>query len=136
MAITAQLHQIQQFIHPAADRLLLPAAQFETEGHVAAHAAVLEQGEVLEHETHLAVLHGAARGFLAGDPDAAVVGVLQPGDQPQQGALAGAGGTQKSHQRAAVDVERHVVDGLEVAELLADVGDADAHGRGRERRNA
>jgi hypothetical protein len=68
---------------------VLPAAQLQTKADVLAHSAVLEQGEVLEHKAHLALLHRARGGLLAGDPDPPGIGLLQAGDQPQQGALAG-----------------------------------------------
>ena len=87
-SVALQLHQIEQLIDAALDRLLLPAAQLQAKGHVLAHGAVLEQGEVLKHEAHLPVLHGAIGGLLSGDPDAAGVGLLQAGDQTQQRALA------------------------------------------------
>jgi hypothetical protein len=89
---------------------------------------VLEQGEVLEHEAHLSRLNGTLGRLFTGDPDAPAVRLLQPGDQAQQGALAGSGGAQQGHQRAALDIETHLLDSFEVTEALADVGDADAHG--------
>ena len=109
---------------------MLPAPQLQAEAHVLAHGAVLEQGEVLEHKAHLALLHRAGGGLLAGDPDAPGIGVRQAGDQPQQGALAGTGGSEQGHQGAGVDIEADVVDRPEGAELLAHTSNADAHGRG------
>ena len=126
-AIALQLHKFEQLVHPAADGLLLPAPQLEAEGHVLAHGSMLEQGEVLKHKAHLPVLHGALGGLLAGDPDAAAVAVLKAGDQAQQGALARTRGAQQRHQGAGLHVDADIVDGAEVTEILADVGDADTH---------
>ena len=97
VAKALQLHQLQQLINPPADRLVLPAAQLQTKADVLAHGAVLEQGEVLEHKAHLALLHRASGGLLAGDPDPPGVSLLQAGDQPQQGAFAGTGWSEQGH---------------------------------------
>jgi len=109
---------------------VLPAAQLQTKADVLAHGAVLEQGEVLEHKAHLALLHRASGGLLAGDPDPPGVSLLQAGDQPQQGAFAGTGWSEQGHQGAGFDIKADVVDRPEGAEFLANTSYADAHVRG------
>src|SRR5262245_10305397 len=59
--------------------------------------------------------------------NAATIGRLQPGDDPQQGRLAGARRSQKRDERAAVDLEIDVVYGFELAECLGDVCNGNAH---------
>jgi hypothetical protein len=56
----------------------------QAEGHVLAHRAVLEQGEVLEHEAHLLLLNGMTVGIFFGDPDPAFIADLEASDQSQQ----------------------------------------------------
>src|SRR6185503_2199665 len=52
--------------------------------------------------------------------DRATLGALEAGDQPQQRALAAPRRTEHREELAARDVERHVIDGRERAESLAD----------------
>ncbi len=129
IAEALQLHQLQQLIDAPTDRLVLPAAQLQAKADVLAHGAVLEQGEVLEHKAHLAFLHRARGGLLAGDPDPPRISLFQAGDQSQQGALAGTGGSEQGHQRAGVDIKGDVVDSPEGTELFANTSNADAHDR-------
>lgn len=124
---TLKLHQLEQFIDAPADHLMLPAAEFQPEGHVLSHGAVLEQGEVLKHKAHLSLLHRSACGLLTGNPDPTRIGLLEPRDQPQQRALTGTGRSKQGDQRASVDIKADVVDGPEGTELLADARNPDAH---------
>jgi hypothetical protein len=48
VAVTLQLHQREQLLHPVANLGRRPLAQLQAEGDVLAHGAVLEQSEVLE----------------------------------------------------------------------------------------
>ena len=88
---------------------------------------MLERGVVLEHEADVALLRRQAGGVDALDLDRAAVGVLEPGDDPQQRRLAAAARAEQRGELTGRDVDRHVVEGDEVAEALVDVADLDAH---------
>jgi hypothetical protein len=100
----------------------------QAEGDVLEHRHVAEQRVVLEHEAHLPLAHVHVGGVLAREQDAARVGRLQARDDAQQRGLAAARRAQQREQLARADVQRHVPQGMEVAELLADVANLDAHG--------
>ncbi len=83
---------------------------------------------MLEHEAHLALAHVPVRGIVAIEQDAPRIGMLEPGDDPEQRGLAAAGGPQQRDELARREIERDVVQGNELAEGLADALDRDAHG--------
>src|SRR5690606_4766799 len=89
---------------------------------VVADAQVREQREALEHQTDAAALGrdeaAAAGDHLPVERDRAGVRKLEPGDQAQDRALAGAGRAEQRQDLAALDVERHVVDHGAPAEPL------------------
>ncbi|MNN47353.1 hypothetical protein D3C81_1617700 [compost metagenome] len=126
-----QLHQRQQFFDPRLDARLRPALitapYFQTESDVAAHVQVLEQGVVLEHETRASRLHAQPGGIFAIKQDAPLLGLLQPGDGPQQRGLARTGGPKQGEQFAAADIQADTVERCERAEVLAQLLDADIH---------
>jgi hypothetical protein len=109
-------------------RALLARLHAQAEGHVLEHRHVAEQRVVLEHEAHLALAHVHVGGVFAREQDAAGVGRFQARDDAQQRGLAAARRAEQRDQFARLDVEVHVVQRPEVAELLADVADFDAHG--------
>ena len=127
-AISPELDEVKQLVHPPANRLFFPMAQLQPKGHVLAHRPVLEKGKVLKDKTHLPLLHRPVGGLFTGDPDPAGISLLQTGDQPQQGALAGTGGTKQSHQGARININADIVHRLKIAKALADIGHADPHG--------
>src|SRR5205809_530858 len=57
--------------------------------------------------------------ILALDPDAAMVGLDQPVDEPQQRGLAGAGAADDGKKLARGDLERDVIDRLDAAAVKA-----------------
>ena len=63
------------------------------------------------------------------EPDLAVVGVIEAGDQPQQRRLAAARRTEEGEQLALLDREADPVDDGERPEPLGQVRNRDAHGR-------
>ena len=83
---------------------------------------------MLEHEADLALAHVAVGGVLSIEQDAALVGVFEAGDDPEQRGLAAAGRAQQRDQLARREVQRDAVERDEAAEGLADVLDFDAHG--------
>jgi hypothetical protein len=98
-------------------------AHLQAEGDVAGHGHVRVERVALEHHRDVAVLAGQVRHVALADVDAALGGVVQPGDHVEQGRLAAARGADKDEELAGtpeVDVVQHST-GL--AEDLADVTD-------------
>jgi phenol 2-monooxygenase len=109
-------------------RALFAGLDAQAEGHVVKHGHVPEQRVVLEDKAHAALAHVDIGRVLAAKEDLPRVGAFQPGDDAQQRGFAAARRPQQRHQFAAADVQADVAQGLEVAELLADVLNVDAHG--------
>ncbi len=128
----AELHQIQQLLDPGADRRLgrSLAAWLDPKAkrHVLEHRHVAKQGVVLEHEADVALAHVQIRGILAADDDVAAVGLLQPGDDPQQSGLAAAGGAEQRHQLTVVKIEVDVGQRRVLVEMLVESLYLNAHG--------
>ncbi|MNN84692.1 hypothetical protein D3C81_2018850 [compost metagenome] len=82
---------------------------------------------MLEHETGAPRLHAQAGGVFAIKQDAALLGLLQPGDGAQQGGLARTGRPQQCEQFAAADIQADAIECGERAEALAQLLDADVH---------
>ena len=83
---------------------------------------------MLEHEPDLALAHVPVGGVVPIEQHAALIGVFQAGDDPEQGSLAAAGGAQQCNQLACREIERDAVERSEPTEGLTDVLDSDAHG--------
>src|SRR5262249_1465580 len=87
-----------------------------------------EEVERLEHDTDLpeaeiaALVVGERREVVAGDGDAPVIRTIEPGDDVEQGALAGAARTHHRHEFAGRHAERHVAQADR--RLLADAVDS------------
>jgi hypothetical protein len=83
---------------------------------------------MLENEADVALLHGLLRRILVAEEDRASGRAFEPGDQPQQRGLAGAGRAEERDQFTRPDVEGNVFERGKAAEFLANVLDADFHG--------
>ena len=79
-----------------------------------------EDGVVLEHQADVALAGRCREHGLPVDQDIAGGGRFQAHDHVQRGRLAAAGRPQQRHGLAFLDAERHIVDGDEFAELLAE----------------
>src|SRR5689334_24023414 len=86
-----------------------------------------EQGIVLEHEAHPALLHARLRHIVISQPHDAVIGRLEAGDDPQQRGLAGSGRPEQADQLAMLDPQADGVERDMLAEAAAHVLDFDAH---------
>ena len=95
MAALGQAHQRQRFLHTRAPLSGRQVRQAKT--HVARHIQVRKQRVVLKHHADAPRLGGQmllrAADHVAGQPDAAGIGALQPGHGPQQRGFAAAGRT-------------------------------------------
>lgn len=94
-------------------------------GDVLEHAEVREERVVLEHRADVAVERRAQRHVPAGQLHGAGTGLLEPGDQPQHGGLARAGGAEHREELAVVDVQGEVVHGDDIAEALGQSAQGD-----------
>ena len=125
----AEVHEVEQFVDPAADLGFGNLPDLQPERHVAAHREVLERGVVLEHEPDVAALGRQVCGVDPLDVHRPRVGPFEPGDDPQQRRLAAARRAEQRQQLAGRDAHRDVVEGDEVPEPLVDADHLDAHNR-------
>ena len=109
-AHAGQAHQVEQLLDPGAALVRRPAVQAEAD--VGGHVQVREQGDVLEHHAHPALLGGhqqpVAGDGVAVQGDAAAVRGQEAGHQAQQGGLAAAGGADQAADQALVQGEGDV----------------------------
>ncbi|KAG1390995.1 hypothetical protein G6F58_012818 [Rhizopus delemar] len=118
----AQADLRQHFVHP---HPVFAAGQLQRQRDVLGGGQRRQQVEALEHEADLACAQLGA-GFLvetaqilAGQRNAAAAGQVQPGQQAEQGGLAGTGFAHDGHDFAGVDVQVDAVQHA-VASLLAE----------------
>jgi hypothetical protein len=93
----------------------------KSEAHVRGHRQVREERVVLEDHAHASRLgrDPYASGHLAvADDDRPTVGTLEAGDEAEKRRLPATGRAQKSHDLAASDAERRLVDGRDRPEAL------------------
>jgi len=107
------------------------AADCGAEGNVVAHREVGEQGVILEHGVHRALVGGQRGDVLAVQPHPAMIRLIEAGGNPQQSRLAAARGAEQRKGLALRNVERDVVDGGERAETSGDFFKAEERGHGR-----
>src|SRR4030095_10649885 len=126
-----ELHEPEQLEHAALDlglgRARAARLHADPERDVLEYVHVPEQRVVLEHEPDAAIARGPRRDVLVAEPHAAGLGVLEPRDDPRERRLARAGGAEQRHEIAARDVEAHVVEYGECAEVLADAANFNLH---------
>ncbi|MEI2706528.1 MAG: hypothetical protein V9E89_15040 [Ilumatobacteraceae bacterium] len=87
--------------------------------HVALHRHVREQGVVLEHRVHVAVVGRHTGHVLSLQQHGAGGGQFEAGDHPQHRGLAASGWAEQREELALTDGDIHVVDRDHVAERLA-----------------
>ena len=104
-------------------------AHLEAEGDVLGHGHVREQRVALEHQAGVALPRRQRGDVALAEPHAAGGRLDEAGDDAQGRGLAAAGGAEQHQELAVGDVERNVVDGLEVAVALGDAGQLQARHR-------
>ena len=97
----------------------------ESVGDVVEDRQVAEQGIVLEDEADAAFLDAETIGGLPVERDAAALVALEPGDDAEQGRLAGPRWTEQGQEFAVRDVERHAVQRGAGIERLDDIAHRD-----------
>ena len=93
----------------------------QAEGDVLFDRHMREQRIGLEHHVDGPAIGRRAGKVLAVEDDFARRRLLEARQHAQQRGLAAAGGAEQREEFAVVDIEREVVDGDEIAELLGDV---------------
>ncbi len=73
---------------------------------------------MLENEADVALLDGLLRRILVAEEDRAFGRAFEPGDQPQQRGLAGAGGAEERNQFTRPDIEGNVFERGKTADSL------------------
>ena len=122
--VALEADQVDHLLGAVAAVLLALAPHLETEGDVVDHLAVRQQAEVLEDHRDLAAPGveqgrvGHAGDVLAVELDGARGRLDQPGQQPHQRGLAGAGEPHHHEDLAGRHVEGDVADADDVAGLL------------------
>ena len=104
------------------------APLLEAEADVVEHGHVGKQRIVLKHHARFAAIGGAGAHHLAGDQHVAFGGMQEARDQPQRGRLPAAARSEQGQELPLLDPKVHVVDGHEIAEVLADVAEFDVVG--------
>ena len=122
-----ELDEPEQLGDPLARLRLRRLTDLQPERDVLLHRHVLERRVVLEDEADAAVLRPPSRHLLARDRDRPGVRLLKACDDPEERRLPRPGRAEERDERACRDVERDVVEGLEVAEALRDGTNGDAH---------
>ncbi len=115
-AETAELDEFQHGRHPFGDLRLWHAVLLQAECDVLLHGHVRKQGVRLEHHVDRTFIRGHARHVLAVDEDAAGTGGLETAQHPQQCGLTAPGRAEKTEYFTFVDLQRDVVDRIEIAE--------------------
>src|SRR5215216_3928415 len=82
---------------------------------------------MLKHKPNLALTHRLIGRVFAVEPNGALIGWLQAGDNAKQCGFSGAGRSQQRDQLATRNVETHVVEGDKIAEGLVKIANLDAH---------
>ena len=114
LAHALQPDQAQGLLHPLVDLRARQAAHFQREGHVGLQAHMGPERMVLGYQAQLAPLgrqglRGAGHALPA-HPDFAAAGLLQPGQDLEQGGLAAARRTQQGQHLAGGDLQTDVLE--------------------------
>jgi hypothetical protein len=113
-----ELDQGQRLADPAPGLGPGHVLEAEPEGDVVVDAQEREQGVALEHGVDLALVRRGPGHVDPVEQDAAVGGLLEPGDQPQGGRLAAARGAEQGEELPAGHLQVDAVHGGDVLEAL------------------
>ena len=120
-------HQAQQLLTALAPAPCAHVAHAQRELDVVGHRHVAKQRVVLEHEPDAALARRDVSDVAAVERDASVIDSREPGDRPQQRALAAAARTEQHEELALADIERDVVDDRNARVALGDLVERDRH---------
>ena len=123
-----QLDELEHLGDPRLDLVALDALAPEAERDVLVDRQVREQRVVLEDRVDVPLVRRQPRHVLALEFDEAGRGLLEPADHPQRRGLAAAGWAEEGEELTVLDVERDVVHGGHIAELLDYLDEPDVNG--------
>ncbi len=117
--------ELRDFEHALPDFRLGQAAgrRAQRKREIVKDAQVRIERVLLEHERHVAQRRRLVRCIAVADHDRAGIGLFEPGDQPQQRRLAGAGRSQQHDELAVRNGDAQVLDRLDGAEAFGDAVD-------------
>ncbi len=131
VAESVELHQAEQLLDLGRDgglgRAAVAVAHAQAEGDVLGDRHMAEQGVLLEHETDAALLGRLGQPAFAVDLDVAAVGIIETGENAQQGGLARTRSAEQGDELAVGDVEIDTAEHRLLAELLVEGFDLDGH---------
>ena len=113
-----ELDEGQVAPHLLLDEAVRDLSEAEGEGDVLEDREVGKEGVVLEDGVAAPLVRREAVDLAAVDGYDAGVGILEARDDPEEGRLAAARGTEKGEELALPDLQRNVLQGLEAAEGL------------------
>ena len=125
------MQQLGHVLDAAADEGLIHATcrRAQGKGEIVVHGQMWIQRVLLEHEGDVALGRHLPGDVPAADHHAAMIGPLQPCDQPQCGGLAGAGRSKQHDEFAVSNRERKTAHCIHRAKALADINERDiSHG--------
>ena len=120
-----QADEREQFGNTRIERGTSCPAVDEAVADIRRHRQVREQRVGLEHDAEVARGRRQVRHVAPADLDHAFVLRVEARDRAQQRGLAAARGPEEADELALVDVERDVLQGGELAEMLVQVADAE-----------
>src|SRR5438552_1015213 len=116
-----QAEQLEQLLDTGLDRGRFPFFDRQPESDVVKHRHVAEERIVLENESNIALLDFDIVDPLAANKNVPGARRFQPGNQPQDGGLAAAAGTQQRQQFSFADGKTDIANSLDFAKSLADL---------------
>ena len=111
----AQLDQIERALDALGDFVLRDAAQLEWKGDIVEDVHMREQGVVLEHHAHAALVRRFANDLFIAELDAAGIGSHETRQHHQERGLPRTGRAEQCNELAAFDVDADVIEGLQAA---------------------
>jgi hypothetical protein len=89
---------------------------------------VRPQGIVLEDHADVPLVRAERIDAASAEPDLAFVGLVEPGDQAEEGRLAAAGGAEQGEELTLLDLQGNPVDRGDLTEPLAERPEGDPQG--------
>ncbi len=125
------MDQIEHLGDPRRDLVTRPFVRLQAIGDVFRDGHVRKQRVVLEHDADAAPARREMIDHVVVEKHPALGLPDEAGNDPQQGRLAAAGGSQQRHQFAAGDIEVDIADGDKIGEAVRDVLEPHAMRSGR-----
>ena len=128
LGLVGEMHEIEHLLDSILHSRLVPAATFEPVADVAGGRHVGKQRVGLEDDAEIAIARGDRGQVGLAEANAAAIGLLKPGDDPQQGGLAAARGPEEADEGALGHLQRDMVERGQLAEALDEIVDRKVHG--------